>query len=251
MAALATFVRFRLSFDAGSDPAHASTSSQFDEDQINTATPSWGQYVQNLFDMKDQNGLYGTRERGLFGIHWINTTGGALDTTWTTADYTAVESAVQAFWTALSGRISTDFRLSEHRWYSFGPGVTKPNPPSRTTVLGTPIVGASSALYPHQVSSTVTLRTSLRRHWGRFYVPATGMFGFAGGVGSSTTVDEFAGAARTMLTSPGTSQGVVPVVWDRNRHRAYGVTAIEADSIPDIIRRRRIRTANYKRVYTS
>jgi hypothetical protein len=251
MAALATFTRFRLYFEASSDSAHESTRSQFEEDQLTTGTPAWGQYVQCIFEMQDGTGTFSARERGLFGIHWINTTGGALDLTWITADYTAVESAVSTMFAAMGG-ISSQCRLVEYRWYAFGPGVVKPNPPSRVTTLGTPIVGGNGNVVVHQVASTITLRTPLRRHWGRFYVPsmsnATGLS--FGGQWSNATVDGLASSARTMLTAP-SSQGVVPVVWDRVHSRAYGVTQIEADSVPDIIRRRRPRATNYKKIYTA
>lgn len=251
MAALATFVRFRLFFDAGSDSAHDTTAAQFTESQQALQTPGWGYYCQNLFEMKDPAGSFGTRERGLFGIHWINTTGGALDTTWTTADYAAVESATQTFWTAVSSYSSTDFRLVEHRWYMFGPGVTKPNPPSRITTLATPIVGASNVVMPHQVSSTITLRTALRRHWGRIYIPTCGAALLTGGVYGGGTMTALSSAARTLFTAPGTSQGIAPVVWDRVHHRAYGVTDLEIDNVPDIQRRRRIRTATAKTIISA
>lgn len=250
MAALATFVRFRLWFDAGSDSGHATTASQFTEDQNATATPTWGYYSQNLFEMKDTSGTFAVRERAMFGIHWINTTGGALDTTWTTGDYTAAESAIQTFWINTNTFISQDYRLVEHRWYSFGPGVTKPNPPSRITTIA-PLAGQGTALGPHQVASTVTLRTALRRHWGRIYMPYGTQFTSTGGTMTASTVDTINAAARTMLTAPGTSQGVVPVVWDRVHHRAYGITDIETDSIADIQRRRRQRTVNYRKIVSA
>src|SRR3954453_3655245 len=188
MAALATFVRFRLFFEAGSDPAHDTTKAQFDEDQLTTGTPAWGQYLQNVFEMKDGTDTFSARERGSFGIHYINTTAGALDLTWVTADYTAVESAVQTMWTALGATIGDDYRLVEHRWYPFGPGVVKPNPPSRVTTLGTPLAGSSAYLVPHQVATTITLRTPLRRHWGRFYLPMQGLWNGGGGQASNANV---------------------------------------------------------------
>lgn len=251
MTALATFVRFRLYFSAGSDPAHASTASQFTDDLNATATPAWGQYLQNVFEMQDGAGSFSTRERGMFGIHWINTTSGSLDTSWITADYTAVESAVQTFFTAIAGYVSTSCRLVEHRWYPFGPGVTAPNPPSRVATIATPIVGTGSGQWVHQQASTVTLRTSLRKHWGRMYLPITAGPVTTGGQYTTAFCDAVGNAARTMLTGPGTSQGVVPVVWSRSKQRAYGITDIEVDSVPDIIRRRRPRSTNYRKIVSS
>lgn len=251
MAALATFVRFRLWFEAGSDSAHASTASQFTDDINALATPIWGQYQQNVFEMKDSTGTYTVRERGMCGLHWINTTSGSLDATWTSADFAAAESAFTTFWTAVSAMIPNDVRLIEQRWYPFGPGVVKPNPPSRVTAVS-PMQGSfGTASVAHQLASTVTLRTALRRHWGRFYMPLGGAVNATGGTIDSSNCDTIANAARTLLTGPGTAQGVVPVVWDKVHHRAYGVTAIEVDSVPDIIRRRRARTTNYRKIISS
>jgi hypothetical protein len=67
---------------------------------------------------------------------------------------------------------------------------------------------------------------------------------------STGNVDNVANLARTMLLAAETSQGVVPVVWDRTRKQAYSVTAIEVDSVPDIIRRRRPRDPLYKKILT-
>lgn len=187
----------------------------------------------------------------MYGLHWINTTGGDLDVTWTTADYQAVEAANEAMWTSLASMIPSGTRLVEHRWYPYGPDVNPPNPPVRVTTLGTPKVGTGAAGGAHQVAETVTLRTPLRRHWGRIYLPL-GVHNIAtGGQFSSSTVDTIAAAARTMLTASFSSQGICPVVYDRNRRSALGVTAVECDSVPDIIRRRRPRTTAYRKIYTS
>jgi len=248
---LATFFRFRISLDASSDPQHAVTAPNFDDDILAPGETTFGMYVQNIFQMKNGAGAFTNRERGMFGVHWINTTAGALDTTWVTADFTAVESAVQAFWNAIAPYIPTDCQLVEHRWYRFGPGVGKPNPPSRINTLGSPLPGTSAPVRPHQVAATVTLRTPLRKHWGRFYLPMMGAGSFIGGQTATSQVDDYVNAARTMLTAPNTSQGVSPVVWSRQRNVAYGVTAIEGDSVPDIIRRRRPRDPNYRKILTA
>jgi hypothetical protein len=226
-------------------------SGQFQRFQEAPTSPIFGYYVQNIFEMRNEAGAFAQRERGLFGTHYVNTTGGDLDTTWIAADYAAVESAVQTMWTALAARITTDYRLVEHRWYAFGPGVVKPNPPVRVTTLGTPILGTSSALNWHQNAITCTFRTALRRHWGRIYFPATAFTLANGGQLTSSSTDEVAGAFRTMVTAPSTSQGVAPVIWDRNRKVALGISALEVDSVPDIIRRRRPRVAAYKKLYTA
>ena len=224
---------------------------QFTDDIAAADQPVLGHYVQNIFEMKNFGGAFTARERGLFGIHYINTTGGDLDTTWITADFTAVESAIQTFWTAMAGYIFTGVRLVEHRWYRFGPGVMKPNPPVRSTVIGTPIPGTSSSGTAYQVAQTFTLRTALRRHWGRFYLPIGTSALSAPGQWPSSTVDSWAALVKTMFNTPQTSQGITPCVYDRVRKQALGVIAVEADSVPDIVRRRRPRDTGYKAILTS
>lgn len=248
---LGGFVRFVIMGGAAVWSNWDTISGLFERAVESPSTPIFGHYSTHVFEMKDGSGAWTARERGQFGIHWVNVTGGDLDASWTSADFAAVESAVQTMWTALASKIPNDIRLVEHRWYAYGPGVLPPNPPSRVTAVS-PMSGSfASSSVPHQVASTVTLRTSLRRHWGRFYLPVGGAVDFTGGTIGSTTVDSLAAAARTMLTAPGASQGIFPVVYDRNRHAALGVTEIEVDSTPDIIRRRRIRTTTYRKVHSS
>jgi hypothetical protein len=223
----------------------------FDRHVENGTAPIFGHYVQNIFEMKNASGAFTTRERGLFGMHYINTTGGDLDTTWTSADFAAVESAVQTFWSAMASSISSDYRLVEHRWYPFGPGVLPPNPPARVTTLGTPILGTSSTPMPHQVAITATFRTALRRHWGRIYLPITSFVSIPGGQGNSTACNSVSGLIATMVKSPSTAQGVVPVIWDRARKSALTITAVEVDSVPDVVRRRRPRDTAYRSIVTS
>lgn len=251
MTALATFVRFRLFFEAGSDPNHATTAPQFDEDRLTTGTPSWGKYLMNVFEMKDSSGAFSVKERGMFGQHWINITAGDLDLTWTTPDYTAVESAIQSMWSNLVSYIPTHIRLVEHRWYNYGPGVVPPNPPARITTLGTPTPGTASTGFVPQVGTTVTLKTALRRHWGRFYLPLAATKFDTNGQLSTSSADFIATQARDALVAPGTSQGVSPVVWDKAHRVAYGITAVQVDSIPDIQRRRRARTTAYRKTITA
>lgn len=199
--------------------------------------------------MKDGTGTFSVRERGMVGMHYINITSDALDTTWITADFTAAESAFQTFWSAVANRIPNDVRLVEHRWYAFGPGVVPPNPPVRVTTLGTPIVGTQTSGYGHQIGSTVTFRTALRRHWGRIYMPVGPANITAGGQFGTVIVDNLADAARTMLNAALASQGVIPVVYDRNRKSMFGISALEVDSVPDVQRRRRPRSTVYRKLY--
>src|SRR4051794_12973590 len=211
----------------------------------------WGYYSQHVFEMWDGSGAFNTRERGMYGIHWINTTGGDLDTTWTTADFTAVEAAQAAFWAAQASRISNGCRLVEPRWYKYGPNINPPNPPTRITTLATPLVGTHSSAFPHQIACTATIRTPIRRHWGRIYLPLGSASVTGSGQLSPGTHALIAADVKNMLvTGPG-AQGIVPVVYDRNRKSALGMTELEVDSVLDVIRRRRPRTGTTRTVLTS
>lgn len=251
VAALASFVRFVLDFSAGSGDLSDAERGQFTETRTLDPAEPLGYYSMHVMEMKDGSGTFTTKERGMYGIHWINLTAGEVDRTWTSADYAAVEGAVETFWTAMAALTPSEFRLVEHRWYAFGPQVFPPNPPSRVTTLGTPKVGTATGGSPHQLSTTITLRTALRKHWGRFYYPLAAAQLTAGGQLTTSNVDSFANAAKTKLMVTPSAQGVIPVVWDRNKKIAFGVTAIECDSVPDIQRPRRPRDAAYKKILTS
>jgi hypothetical protein len=248
---LASFVKFKIDFGAGSGSLPGAEGAQFVESRTAPTTNPVGYYSQHIFGMKPAGGVFTTRERGLFGIHWINLTSGELDTTWTSADYASVEGAIETMWSSLAAIISSDFRLEEHRWYAFGAGVTPPNPPSRITTLATPAVGTATATGVHQAACTVTLRTTLRRHWGRFYLPLAGSQVGSGGQITNSNTDAIAAAARTALLVTPAAQGVIPVVYDRTRKLVFGTTQLEVDSVPDIIRRRRPRDTSYRKIYTA
>lgn len=247
---LGPFVRYVIMGAVGVYENWDTISGVFDRHVESPTTPIFGQYVQHIFEMKDSSGAFATRERGLTGTHWINTTGGDLDTTWTSADYALVETGFQNYWTSLALYVGNEVRLVEHRWYPFGPGVHPPSAPSRVTTLGSPIAGSSGVGSPHQVAVNLTFRTPLRRHWGRMCLPYFGGSFAAGGVLSSATVDAYANGGSTYIKS-GNANGLSPVIWDRVRGSALGVTAVECDSIPDIQRRRRSRTTSYRKVLTA
>lgn len=224
---------------------------QFTESGVVTGSTLIGYYMQFIFQMANYSGAFTDRERGLFGVHYANTTGGNPDTSWTTADFTAVETAALAGWDAVASSISADFKAVEFRWYAFGPGVGKPNPPARITAISGSHVGTAGQNNPHQAATTVTLRTALRRHWGRIYLPLAVATLNTHGQQSSASVDSLLNSVKGILVGAEASQGIVPVVYDRVRGQALGVTALEMDSVPDVIRRRRPRDTGYRKVLTS
>jgi hypothetical protein len=100
---------------------------------------------------------------------------------------------------------------------------------------------------PFQVALSVTERTSIPKHWGRFYLPgfqAQAMETATGtGRWGSTTQATVANATATLYEDLASS-GLVPVVVQVQRDKVYApalntVTEIVVDDIPDVIRRRR------------
>jgi hypothetical protein len=248
---LGPFVRFVLFTSTAIYQNWDTISGLFDRHVENASSPIYGYYVQHIWQQKDATGAFTDKERAMCGVHWMNTTGGDLDVTWTSADYALVESGFQALWTAQTSKIPNDFKLIEHRWYPFGPLVTPPNPPVRVTTIASPLTGTGTTTNAHAVAETLTFRTPLRRHWGRIYLPLSNPTNYsAGGQYIQSDVDNIAASGSTYLKS-GNANGLVPVIWDRNRKVALGITAVEADSVPDIIRRRRPRTPKAKTVLTS
>lgn len=240
-----------MDFSAGSGDLGSAQDAQFTESRTLADPPIVGYYSQHIFEMKNQAGAFTTRERGMFGLHWLNTTSGEPDTTWTTADYTSVESGIQGMFAANPAYFSTDIKLVEHRWYAYGPGVVAPNPPSRITTIASPFVGTNASQGAHQLASTVTLRTTLRRHWGRIYLPVAGSLFGAGGQMTQTNADNLNNAAKAGLITGPAVQGILPVVYDRSRKILFGVTQLEVDSVPDIVRRRRPRDTAFRSIISS
>lgn len=251
MGVLASFVKFKVDFSAGSGSLGTAENGQFVESRTVPAGTPIGYYSQHVFEIKSGASTWGGREKGMFGIHWMNTTSGEPDSSWDSTDFSTTEGAIEAMFSALVAKLSNEVRLSEHRWYAYGSGINPPTPPTRVTTLGTPITGTSTVFWPRQIGTTVTLRTTLRRHWGRIYLPISPVTLDNFGQMSSGQTDAVASAARTALLVTPATRGIVPVVYDRNRKILFGVTQLEVDSIPDVQRRRRPRDTQYRKIYTS
>lgn len=223
--------------------------SLFDRVEVDESQPIFGYRYVAVIGQKDAAAGVWT-QRAQYSVAFVNVTGGDPDYTWTTADFQAIESGSEAMWTALASKVPTTYRLEEHRWYAFGPGVTPPNPVHRYVTLGTPIVGTSSAATHMSAACAGTIKTTLRKHWGRFYFPVSVSICDAAGRLSVGQADALAAAYRTWLMS-GSGQGVFPCVYDSTRHVVHGMTALQVDDIPDVIRRRRQSVTQYRKTYTS
>lgn len=187
-------------------------------------------------------------DRVMTHMDFMNITGGAPDDTWTAGDFTTVEAAIDAFWAAIKAKFSSSISLVEYRWYRVGPGAKAPEPTVRVTPRAVPGTSGTGSL-PQQCAVTVSLRTALRKHWGRMYLPAPVISGLApAGLLGNADVDTYAGAYNALWTALGAAD-FYPVVYSPTRQRAYSISKVVVDNVVDIQRRRRPERASYQKVY--
>jgi hypothetical protein len=202
-----------------------------------------GRRCRLVFTRKSPTGL--NEDTAQIDFEFVNYTGGLPDDSWTDADFLVVENALTTWWAAIDQRISDSHVLDQLRWYAFGPSLPKPaglgeQPgPARRIVdrnnVGF-VVGGESM---YQLAVSCTLRTGVRRRWGRFYLPGlvvtnlTDLGRLEGGI-----TGELANATDAFFTTCLNSD-IVPVVYSPTVRRAYGIEAISVDDIPDVIRSRR------------
>lgn len=177
---------------------------------------------------------------------FMNITGGDPDDTWTTTDFTTLETAITAWHTAMDPLITTAQTLREIRWYRVGTGVFPPNPAARVTPIGA--TGSSSAvLLPPQCAISITQKTARRKQWGRSYVPGctTNALGAQGSM-PNTVVDQVATATGNLVAAAASHEfyaGVLSGV----AGSFFATEHVQVDNVWDVIRRRRWRNVTYRK----
>lgn len=187
--------------------------------------------------------------------HFVNLTGGVPDASWITADYTAVESAFDAFWNAMKAYYHSGFKLGEYIWRADGPAFRPKGSNLAPTLRRTPknVAGTSAAdLLPPQVAVTVTETTSatfvvedvegsgaqVRNRWGRFYMPAPAVGACVMGRVSPTFQTLLADSIDTCYEAC-VAAGLHPVVYSPTTGHAWSVLETHTDDIFDVMRSRR------------
>jgi hypothetical protein len=205
-------------------------------------------------------------------FHFLNLTAGAPDATWTTTDYTTVESAFDALWTSLKPNYLPEVKLSEYSWRADGPAF-KPfgsslSPVLRITpraVLGT---GTGGTALPPQCAMSVTEvteahfdvsgvgvpgdtpgtgRTQRRNRWGRFYLPPPIAVTLTDGRFAATYCSDVSGYVKTAYNAC-VAGGLIPVMYSPTTGNAWSVTEVHVDDIVDVIRSRRYVTPQTRAV---
>lgn len=214
-----------------------------------------------------------TEDVDVMTFHFIKATGGTPGTYVDGTDLPAVETAVGNYWTAIKAQFPTWTHSDQFRWYKDGPAFyhlntegtayvpNGDNPAIRVTEVDVAGTASVSTTLPPQVALTVTERTSSRRHWGRWYLPAQSTNNAdAAGRMESTNLGNLLTSAVTFYNAC-RSASMVPVVWSIAKPErpkagggtlpaapavAYEVTSLQMDNLFDVIRSRRYDVATIK-----
>lgn len=202
--------------------------------------------------------------------HFLNLTDDAPDSSWTSGDYAAVESLMDAFWNAIKPRYSPSVILAEYSWRADGPAyrphTPKPSgllsPTLRATARALPGTSASTEMMPPQVAVTVTEVTSakytvedvegsgaqVRNRWGRFYLPAPASVNVIGGrLAAAGLQTDVANAAQTFYNGC-VAADFIPVVYSPTTGSSWSCDEIHVDDIFDVVRSRRFITPKDRKV---
>jgi hypothetical protein len=243
--ALTAYTRFRLFWGAVS--AEAGYGGSTDSNLGPSAVEGAGiglRRAQLVFSRTAPTGF--GEDVAVMHFDFVNFTGGNPDDSWTTADFTTLETALNTWWTSIKSTCNNSLSTREYRWYRIGAGVTKPNPAVRVTSRVDQATGASNLL-PPQVAISITRKTGLRKRWGRSYLPSinAGALNVDGHV-TSAVCDTLATAENTLNTTAAAAD-FMPVVYSPTAARAYAVESVQVDNVFDVIRRRRFDSTTYRK----
>lgn len=181
-------------------------------------------------------------------LHFVNTSGELPGAQATDAQKAAVEAAFSAFYANAKSYVPNNTGLSEYRWYHFTFDDPLTGPPTRVTTL-TRSPGSLSTVTPAQVATSITLRTALRRHWGRIYLPGA-KIDATDALTASTDCDYLCNSFRTFMNACASS-GLTPVVYSKTKQAVFSLMAVEVDNVPDVVRRRRPKASTYRKIVST
>lgn len=193
-----------------------------------------------------------------------NITAGTVDPSWTDADYTTVDAQISGMAGDWCARAQDRLTHVENRYYrrAFNaidtPGDVQPDdkpfaisgPPERVFPGFGGLTGLAG-VQANQVAMTSTEKTAYPKHWGRTYWPLPGGSELdSAGRWQTTALNTFGGALRTRYSNLMTAEFFpVIAVTQIQGQRARGlltVDKLQLDNVPDVIRRRRLKTATVK-----
>jgi len=210
----------------------------------------WRRFVLQ-YDRSTPTGT--TEDLAQIGFDVVNFTDGEIDSTWTTADHTAVHNALFAWdaaWKSLRTSTSSLKAIKAYRRAFADPMTIEKRfqdggPPTWNSVQAVPGTSAANPL-PYQVAMSLTMKTPWPRHWGRVYLPGlTEDAVTTNGRWDSADIDTLKAASETLFEALWDAQLPVCVASTQVDKVLMGnlllVRELQIDDIPDIIRRRRPR----------
>jgi len=188
----------------------------------------------------------------------VNITGGNVDSSWTSADTTAVQVLLDPFMASWATRMSNDYRWRETRFYkrSFNPYTldepfVRSGPPQVVYPVTHP--GTGTEFQAPQVAVTTTDRTPYPRHWGRNYWPhPRASLTSSGGYMAAGNVDSWCTAVHGLYSNLMAAEFFpVVVVTQMDKQPLRGlltVSSVQMDNVFDVVRRRRSARTTYRKV---
>jgi hypothetical protein len=182
-------------------------------------------------------------------FHHVKTSGGSPVDTWDSTDFENARDNYLAWWAEVKKAYLPDTKLESIKFYREGPGIEPPQPPVYSHEP-TPIAGTSgsSTMFPPQVAISVTEKTSIRKAWGRFYLPApaasiaatagTIQLHNADGLIPNDACAFFADASDALYEACLTDN-IPIVVYRKAAGTALTVDNLQVDNLFDVIRSRR------------
>lgn len=246
--ALGTYARFKLfwgAIDVEKSDENAYTAAQTKPMGENANPPGIGvRRAQLVFDRSTM-----TPAEDVITTHmdFQNFTNGEPDDSWTDQDFVLLEQSISSHLGGLVGMWNNKINFNQIRWYRIGPGIAPPNPPVRVTA--TSHAGSGQIQLPPQTAVSVTLRTAVRRCWGRMYLPcSTGSWVHSDGRIDDIAVQSVAGSIHAIMQEASAAD-FLPIVYSKTRSKAFSIEAVQVDDLFDVIRSRRYDRALNKHVY--
>lgn len=199
-----------------------------------------------------------TADRMVTTLDLANITGGAIDSTWTAADYTTVDAQLHTLANVWAAECANHVAFVGAKYYvrAFNDmGNPKPfvigGPPEH--MFTTQTNGLGGAPQAPQVSVTTTEKTPFPHHWGRNYwpTPSATLCSPSGRI-SVVNVDAIATGISNVYNGLMAAEffPVVPVTQVQKQpwRGLLTVTSVQVDDVFDVQRRRRSHAAQYKKV---
>jgi len=194
----------------------------------------------------DRTGVEAGLDPASMHFDFLNITSGAADDTWTTTDFTTLETLISAFFSSVQSYMPNGHSVTQYSWHRKGHGITKPNPAVRLYTLPSAITGTGGTTQPLQTACSITFRTGVRKSWGRTYLPSAITLG-ANRRPSAGPPGAIAAAADTLVTGAASADFLLVVV-SKTLSSALAVERVEVDDVTDVIRRRRHKKATYRSI---